>query len=112
MATIQLIEDDALVRFVLQEELIDCGYLVVAVPEAASANEKLASDEAFDVELAAWVNDNAPAVLTLVMSGRHEAKAQIERLCKNATFFPKPFYAAVVDAHIQSVRPLLKPTPK
>jgi two-component system, response regulator PdtaR len=122
VATILLVEDDPLVRLILQEDLIDCGYLVVGVPDAMSAIEKLTSGELFDVvltdvnlpgrmdgiQLAAWVNDNAPAVLTCVMSGRHEAKAQVDSLYKNAKFFAKPFFASDVDAHIQEVRPTLK----
>jgi CheY-like chemotaxis protein len=101
VATILLVEDDPLVRLILQEDLIDCGYLVVGVPDATGAIEKLTSGELFDVVLtdvnlpgsmdgiglARWMTDNAPMVLTLVMSGRHEAKAQVDLLCKNATFF-------------------------
>lgn len=122
MATILLVEDDPLVRLVLQEELIDCGYLVIGVPDATNAINRMTTGDAIDVlltdvnlpgtmsgiELAAWMTDNAPAVLTLVMSGRHEAKEQVDLLCKNARFFPKPFWAGDVDAHIQAERPLLK----
>jgi DNA-binding NtrC family response regulator len=59
------------------------------------------------IELAAWMTDNAPEVVTLVMSGRHDAKAQVERLCKNARFFPKPLLVEDLDAHIRSARPSL-----
>ena len=121
MATVLIVEDDPIIRWIVEEGLIDFGYVVIAVSEAGAAIEHLTSGEAIDVlltdvtlpgemdgiELAAWMTDNAPAVLTLVMSGRHDAKAQVERLCKNARFFPKPLLVEDLDAHIRSAGPSL-----
>jgi DNA-binding NtrC family response regulator len=118
VATVLIVEDDPIIRWIVEEGLIDFGHVVIAVSEAGAAIERLTSGEAIDVlltdvnlpgemdgiELATWITVNAPAVLTLVMSGRRNAKAQVERRCKNATFFPKPFLVEDLHAHIQSVR--------
>jgi two-component system, response regulator PdtaR len=109
LATVLVVEDEALVREVLQVELEDAGYEVIL---AASADAAIAILEARadihlvftdidmpgsmdDLKLAACVRDRWPPIHIIITTG----KAKPLEILVNALFIPKPYVGrTVVDA--------------
>jgi CheY-like chemotaxis protein len=109
LATVLVVEDEALVREVVQVELEDAGYEVIP---AASADAAIAILEAradihlvfTDIDmpgsmdglkLAACVRDRWPPIHIIITTG----KAKPLEIPANALFIPKPYVGrTVVDA--------------
>jgi CheY-like chemotaxis protein len=109
LATVLVVEDEALVREVVQDELEDAGYEVIP---AVSADAAIAILEAradihlvfTDIDmpgsmdglkLAACVRDRWPPIHIIITTG----KAKPLEIPANALFIPKPYVGrTVVDA--------------
>jgi two-component system, response regulator PdtaR len=109
MATVLIVEDEFLVRDMVQTALEDAGYEVVV---AASADAAIAILEAradiylvfTDIDmpgsmdglkLAACVRDRWPPVHIIITTG----KSRPEEIPANALFIPKPYFGwTVIDA--------------
>lgn len=116
MITVLLVENDFVLRDVLEEVLIDCGYDVLAVPNAESATNVLQSPNRISVlltdvnlggtmdgaQLANWVMQYRPGIVTLIMSGGRESRARVDAVCKGARFFAKPFLVTEISDYIRS----------
>jgi DNA-binding response OmpR family regulator len=101
LTSILLVEDDALVRMSIADELRDQGYRVVEGSSAEEGRRFMLADEPIslivtDVNLpgvsgldfATWVRREFPDVHLVLMSGRHEHGDEASSL---GTFLPKPF---------------------
>jgi DNA-binding NtrC family response regulator len=117
--SVLLVEDEALIRVLLAEELTDAGFLVV---EAANVDQALEQLQATHVDLvvtdvrmpgdkdgldlAAWVHAHCPAVPVMVMSGYvHEAVVAGSATCIG--FIRKPFMPAELVDRVRAVMRLL-----
>jgi CheY-like chemotaxis protein len=109
LATVLIVEDELLVRDVIQIELEDAGYDVVVAENADTAIAIL--EKRTDIKLvftdidmpgsmdgmklAACVRDRWPPIHIIITTG----KARPREIPANALFIPKPYLgAAVVDA--------------
>jgi two-component system, response regulator PdtaR len=106
MSTVLVVEDEALVRFSICEELASQGYVVLAATNADEAIEILESRADIstvftDIEmpgsmdglkLAAAVRDRWPPINIIVTSGKgRPGQAQLP---KNTQFIEKPYQSA------------------
>jgi two-component system, response regulator PdtaR len=112
MPTVLIVEDEFLIRAMLQEELEDAGYHVVSVPDADHAIRVLEARQDIHLvftdinmpgsmdglKLAAFVNDRWPPVHIIVTTGR----AQPLSLPANALFIPKPYLGSNVLAAMRT----------
>jgi CheY-like chemotaxis protein len=108
--TVLLVEDEALVRSMIADELLDAGYLVIEASDGQGALEMLTKQPSVDLlftdirmpgGLSGWdVAEQArvlrPDIPVIYATGFSEAAP---RLVPGARFFKKPYRArAIVDA--------------
>jgi CheY-like chemotaxis protein len=109
VATVLIVEDEALVREIVQVELEDAGYDVIIADSADAAIAILETSTDINLvftdidmpgsmdglKLAACVRDRWPPVHIIITTG----KARPREIPANALFIPKPYVGqAVVDA--------------
>jgi two-component system, response regulator PdtaR len=109
MATVLIVEDEAIVREVIQAELEDAGYGVVVAAHADAAIAILESRSDIHLvftdidmpgsmdglKLAAYVRDRWPPVHIIITTG----KSRPLEIPANALFIPKPYLGqTIVDA--------------
>jgi DNA-binding NtrC family response regulator len=112
--TVLVVDDEILVRLAVAEYLRESGYRVL---EAASVDEAVAVlsvGEAVDVlfsdirmpgerdgiALAQWTHANRPDVRVLLTSGFVGLARQVNELCDDAPFLPKPYSYDALYQHI------------
>jgi two-component system, response regulator PdtaR len=107
LPTVLLVEDEFLIRDMLQEELEDAGYQVVPVCDADHAIRvdihlvftDINMPGSMDgLKLAAFVNDRWPPVHIIVTTGR----AKPLSLPPNALFIAKPYLGSNVVAAMRT----------
>jgi CheY-like chemotaxis protein len=110
MPTVLLVEDEALLRLIIAEELLDAGFTVFQAADGESALEMLAEQPSIDLlftdirmpgPLSGWdVAEQAraarPNIAVIYATG---FSGEAPRLVPGARFFKKPYKAsAIVDA--------------
>jgi CheY-like chemotaxis protein len=102
--TVLVVDDEALVRDLVEELLVDEGYRVVAVPDAAAAEAAAAREPVLDAlvvdvvlpgggggaELAARVRSTHPAAGVVLVSGYAPDEGELPA---DVRFLQKPFSA-------------------
>jgi CheY-like chemotaxis protein len=95
--TVLVVEDDALVRLDLAEELRACGVAVIEAADAQQATRVLESE--WRVDLAAWIWLRRPGVKVMLTSGHFNA-GRSAGLEGDATFIAKPYNTGMVARRI------------
>jgi two-component system, response regulator PdtaR len=112
MPTVLVVEDDAQIREIVQDELEDAGYTVVAASHADAAVAILEAGRDIHLvftdidmpgsmdglKLAACVRDRWPPVHIIITTG----KARPSTIPANALFIPKPYLGRNVVAAMRS----------
>jgi CheY-like chemotaxis protein len=112
MAIILIVEDEYLVRDVLEQQLANAGYEVVAAGNADAAITILENRDDIHLvftdidmpgsmdglKLAACVRDRWPPVHIIITTG----KARPAEIPANALFIPKPYVGAAVVAAMRT----------
>jgi len=113
MDTILLVEDDTILREVLQDSLSDLGHSCLAVGTLERAQQVL-QEHHWDLvitdvnlspgaqkeglEIARWLKDHAAHTRVVLMSGSERSEMERSAAALGALFLPKPFE---VDAMIR-----------
>ena len=115
--TILVVEDEFLIRAMLSDHLQGCGFKVL---EGSTADEAVAIIENVDIRidlvltdirmpgsmdgfgLARWIRANHPDIQVILTSGDARKMDAAKELCKNESFFEKPYDLEVVAAQIRT----------
>jgi DNA-binding NtrC family response regulator len=118
-----IVEDESLLREILNDFLAECGFTVCEATNADEAIEVLSAPDA-DIEvvftdvrmpgrvdgfgLAKWVRENRPGLPVLITSG-DVGQANVSREFSAASyFFPKPYNLDAVARHMRQTIALRK----
>lgn len=105
-----------LIRMVIAEHLLDCGYWVIEAGDGNEAIEVLQTEDRIDIvfsdvqmpnrngfELTRWVRCERPGVKVILTSGGVKAAEVAHELCEIGPLMTKPYDLDYVVARIQAL---------
>jgi DNA-binding NtrC family response regulator len=115
-ATILVVEDEFLIRFMIAGYLREFGFKVVEAGDAGEATRILSSEEAVEVvfsdirmpgemngiALAKWIGRNKPGVGVVLTSGHVHQADLAAQACESTEFIAKPYMPHTVLERIEA----------
>jgi DNA-binding NtrC family response regulator len=116
-ATVLVVEDEALIRRYIADELRDCHWRVLEAESGDKARLLFTAGEPIDlvfsdvqmpgemngIDLAHWVHDHHPDVHVLLASSIAALSAIPAQVCSEASIFRKPYDGQAIAARIHAL---------